>query len=630
MTGEFHRRLPIGAEALPQAGVHFRVWAPVRKKVEVLINSESENPITIEMDREPDGYFSCTAPDVRAGALYRYRLDGKDAYPDPASRFQPSGPHGPSRVIDPASFQWTDNKWPGISLDGQIIYEMHIGTFTREGTFASAAKEFPELAELGITVIEVMPVADFTGNFGWGYDGVCLFAPTRLYGEPDDFRRFVDTAHAHGLGVILDVVYNHLGPDGNYLKQFSPAYFSGKHKTDWGEAINYDGESSGPVREFFSCNAAYWIDEFDFDGLRFDATTQIFDDSSEHILAVMSRKARAAAGGRSIILVAEHESQHVKLVKPRDHGGYGMDAVWNDDFHHTAVVALTGDKSAYYTDYHGNPQEFISSVKYGYLFQGQYYKWQKKRRGTPTFGLKPSVFITYLDNHDQIANSAKGLRCHMRTSPGSYRAMTALILLGPGTSMLFQGQEFASSSRFLYFADHKPELAELVHKGRGEFLAQFPDIATAEGRSLLANPADPETFKQCILDFSERETHKEIYKMHRDLIRLRKGEPVFRSQRLGGVDGAVLGLEAFVLRFFSEDKRDLLLVVNLGPDLHFDPAPEPLLAPPEMMQWQILWSSDHPDYGGTGTPPLETEENWRIPGHAAVVLFPKEQSLNND
>ncbi|MGO9122357.1 MAG: malto-oligosyltrehalose trehalohydrolase [Desulfomonilaceae bacterium] len=552
------------------------------------------------MALDSDGYFSCTAPDIGAGEVYRYRLDGRDAYPDPASRFQPSGPHGPSQVVDPRSFSWTDKKWPGISLDGQIIYEMHIGTFTRERTFTAAAKEIPELAELGITVIEIMPVADFAGNFGWGYDGVCLFAPTRLYGEPDDLRRFVDTAHAHGLAVILDVVYNHLGPDGNYLKQFSPAYFSGKHKTDWGEAINYDGESSGPVREFFSCNAAYWIEEFHLDGLRFDSTSDIFDDGSEHILALMSRKAKAAAGDRSIILIAENEPQNVKLVKPPEQGGYGLDGLWNDDFHHAAKAAITGQNRAYFADYLGTPQELISCMKYGYLYQGQYYKWQKKRCGTPTFGLKHSVFITYIDNHDQIANSARGLRCHERTSPGRYRAMSALMLLGPGTPMLFQGQEFASSSPFVYFADHKPELAALVYKGRREFLARFEDIATEEGQKLIADPADRETFIKCVLDFSERKARKQIYRMHRDLIRLRKNEPAFRSQRVGALDGAVLGSEAFVLRFFSENKRDLLLVVNLGLDLPVNPAPEPLLAPPEGMRWQILWSSEHPDYGGFG------------------------------
>ncbi len=627
MPEEHHRRLPVGAEVLPQGGVHFRVWAPARKRVEVLVNSETERPLAIEMDREPDGYFSATGSDIRSGVLYRYRLDGTDTYPDPASRFQPSGPHGPSQVIDPAGFPWTDNEWPGISLEGQIIYEMHVGTFTPEGTFSAAAKEIPELANLGITVIEIMPVADFPGNFGWGYDGVSMFAPTRLYGEPDDLRRFVDIAHAHGLGVILDVVYNHLGPDGNYLGQFSADYFSRKHKTEWGEAINYDGESSGPVREFFSCNAGYWIEEFHLDGLRFDSTPDVFDDSPEHILAVMSRRARVAAGGRSIILVAENEPQQVKLVKPLDQGGYGMDGLWNDDFHHAAMVALTGVKDFYYSDYFGTPQEFISCMEWGYLYQGQISKLRKKRRGTPTFGIRPAAFVTFLQNHDQIANSSSGLRCHELADPGRYRALTALMLLGPGTPMLFQGQEFGSSSPFLFFADHKPELSTLVYKGRREFLARFARIATDEGQSVIPDPADPEAFRRCVLDLSERESHHPIYNMHRDLIRLRKNESAFSSQRLGGVDGAVLATDAFVLRFFAENKRDLLLIVNLGLDLDLNPTPEPLLAPPEGMRWQTLWSSENPEYGGSGTPPLERSGGWLILGHAAVVLSPLRELL---
>ncbi len=282
------RRLPVGAEVVPE-GVHFRVWAPQRKKVEVMAGKSG-----IELDREEGGYFSGLAEGLEAGALYRYRLDGGDAFPDPASRFQPEGPHGPSQVVDPSAFQWTDGSWPGIGRDGQVVYEMHVGTFTREGTWAAAEKELPELAEIGITVIEVMPVAEFPGRFGWGYDGVDLFAPYHLYGKPDDFRRFVDRAHALGIGVILDVVYNHVGPDGNYLKQFSEDYFTDRYKNDWGEALNFETEPA--VREFFIANAGYWIDEFHLDGLRLDATQDVKDASEDHILAAAVRRAREAAG----------------------------------------------------------------------------------------------------------------------------------------------------------------------------------------------------------------------------------------------------------------------------------------------------------------------------------------------
>src|SRR5205085_7998197 len=428
--------------------------------------------------------------------------------------------HGPSQVIDPSSFRWSDSNWSGVQREGQVLYEMHIGTFTREGSWKSAANELKELAALGITVIEVMPVAEFPGRFGWGYDGVDLFAPTQLYGEPDDFRRFVDRAHATGLGVILDVVYNHFGPDGCYLREFADHYFTDRHETEWGDPINYDDADSAPVREFIIANAGYWIDEFHLDGLRLDATQNIYDDSSDHILAAITRRAREAAAGRDIIIVAENEPQETRLVRAPEQGGYGMDGLWNDDFHHSAMVALTGRNEAYFTDYLGKAQEFISAVKYGYLYQGQWHKWQKQRRGTPGLDLKPAAFVTFIQNHDQIANTATGERAHKLTSPGRFRAMTALMLLAPGTPMLFMGQEFAASTPFLYFADHEANLAELVRKGRAEFLEQFRSYATPETQAILTNPEAVATFEKCKLDFTERERHKQIYDMHQDLLKL--------------------------------------------------------------------------------------------------------------
>jgi maltooligosyltrehalose trehalohydrolase len=620
------RRLPVGAEVLPQGGVHFRVWATGCQRLAVVLEGGGGGGATgqaVSLRPEGNGYFSNGVASAGAGTLYRYRLDDRDTlYPDPASRFQPNGPHGPSQVIDPGAFPWTDETWPGVRLEGQVIYEMHLGTFTQEGTWQAARHELAELARAGVTLIEVMPVAEFPGRFGWGYDGVDLFAPSHLYGTPDDCRRFVDRAHALGLGVILDVVYNHVGPDGNYLERFAAEYFTDRYSTEWGKAINFDGQSAGPVREFFLANAGYWIDEFHFDGLRLDATQNVYDRSPEHILRAIGRRVREAAPGRSTLIIAENEPQQTKLVRPSTQGGYGLDALWNDDFHHSAMVALTGHNEAYYTDYHGTPQEFVSALKWGYLYQGQRYKWQKQRRGTPTFGLKPATFVTFIQNHDQIANSFSGKRCHQLASPGRYRAITAVMLLGPGTPMLFQGQEFGASSPFYFFADHRQELAALVRRGRTEFLSQFPSIACPEIQPRLPDPSDPRTFERSKLDLSERQRHTETYTLHKDLLKLRRQDAVLRAQRPGGTDGAVLGAQAFVLRFFAEDGHDRLLLVNLGRDLHFDPAPEPLLAPPENMAWRTLWSSEDPCYGGGGTPPLETEDNWHIPGEAAVVLLP--------
>ena len=367
------RRLPVGAELLAPGEAHFRLWAPKAQRVEVAIEASTAPNARREfypLTPDDSGYFAGTAP-AEAGSLYRFRLDGGEhLHPDPVSRYQPGGPHRSSCLIDPTQFQWADQSWRGAHLKGQILYEMHIGTFTPEGTWAAAAEQLPELARTGISLIEMMPVADFPGEFGWGYDGVDLFAPCRLYGEPDDLRRFIDRAHSLGIGVILDVVYNHLGPDGNYLKVYSDDYFTDRYHTDWGEPLNFDGTNSGPVREFFLSNARYWIDEFHFDGFRFDATQSIFDESAEHILTALGGAAREAAGERSIVLIAENEPQETKLVRPTAAGGYGLDGLWNDDLHHTALVALTGRNPAYYTDYGGTPQEFISAIKRGLSLPG--------------------------------------------------------------------------------------------------------------------------------------------------------------------------------------------------------------------------------------------------------------------
>jgi maltooligosyltrehalose trehalohydrolase len=617
------RRFPIGAEATP-AGTHFRVWVPKCSRIEAVLESARGHAL----QRDADGYFAGLIETARAGMRYRFRLDDSaDLYPDPASRFQPEGPFGPSQIVDPAAFAWSDHAWKGVGREGQVIYEMHIGTFTAEGTWDAARLVLPDLAAMGITLLEVMPIADFPGRFGWGYDGVNLFAPTRLYGSPDDFRRFVDAAHALNLGVILDVVYNHLGPDGNFLGQFSKDYFSDRYKNEWGEALNFDGPNSGPVREFFLTNAAYWIDEYHLDGLRLDATQQIFDSSPVHFLAELSQRVAAAAPHRRKYIVGENERQEARLVRPREAGGYGLDALWNDDFHHSAVVALTGHNEAYYTDYLGKPQEFISAAKWGFLYQGQYYSWQKSRRGKPALDLEPGNFVNFTENHDQVANTGRGSRMRARTSPGRHRAMTALLLLSPATPMLFQGQEFGATNPFFFFADHHPDLAAKVRVGRREFLGQFPSLADPDAVRHVPDPDSLETFERCKLKAQERRDHVEAVALHRDLLRLRREEAAFRVPKRRGVDGAVLGPEAFVLRFFVENRGDRLLIVNLGADLKLGIAPEPLLAPPEGMTWQVLWSSEAWEYGGSGHADLENEQdNWRIPGEAAVVLAPVRQS----
>jgi maltooligosyltrehalose trehalohydrolase len=619
------RRLPIGAELIGPNETHFRVWAPKADQMEVAIEASAAPETAREfypLDPEKDGYFAGTAP-AEAGTLYCFRLNGIDhLHPDPASRYQPGGPHRSSCVVDPSTFIWNDASWPGVSLPGQIIYEMHVGTFTAEGTWGAAAQQLPELARDGITLIEMMPIADFAGEFGWGYDGVDFFAPSHLYGAPDDLRRFIETAHSLGIGVILDVVYNHFGPDGNYLTVFSDDYFTDRYETDWGTPINFDGINSGSVREFFISNARYWIEEFHFDGFRFDATQSIFDQSEEYILCTIGKAARLAADKRAIILLAENEPQETRLVQPCASGGHGLDGLWNDDFHHSAIVALTGRNPAYYTDYRGAPQEFISAVKYGYLYQGQYYCWQKKRRGTSALGLGPAAFVSFIENHDQVANSATGERVRLTTSPGRYRALTALLLLAPWTPMLFQGEEFGATTPFLYFVDLAESLREPVRQGRFDFLRQFPAIAAPKTQAQLADPFNPETFRRSKLDFSEREKHPQIRDLHRDLIRLRRADKNFSRQERGMVDGAVLGPDCFVLRYFDSLGDDRLLVINLGRAFALEVAPEPLLAPPWLGRWKTIWSSESPKYGGPGEVALETKTGWTIPAEAAVALGP--------
>jgi maltooligosyltrehalose trehalohydrolase len=647
------RRYPIGAELVGENQTHFRVWAPKARRVDVVLEDVAERkPKFCPLAAESDGYFSGAAK-ASAGTRYRFRVNGaENFYPDPASRFQPDGPHGSSCIIDPTKFQWNDANWPGLKLQGQVIYEMHIGTFTKQGTWRAAAEQLPELARIGITVIEMMPVAEFPGRFGWGYDGVDLFAPSHLYGTSDDLRAFIDRAHSLGLGVILDVVYNHFGPDGNYLGVYSDDYLLRGKGHEWGDVINFDGPNSGPVREFFVTNGRYWIEEFHFDGFRFDATHAIQDRSKEYIIVEVGRAAREAAAARSIILIAENDLQESKMVRrrgsesrlqaavdeadvllssrvnaeqtTRSEAGDDLDGMWNDDFHHSAIVALTGQNAGYFGDYSGKPQEFISAAKYGFLYQGQALSWRKVLRGTPTFGIPPEAFVCFIENHDQIANTGPGDRPRFQTSPGRYRAMTALLVLGPWTPLLFQGEEFGASSPFLFVADvGDASIREGTRRGRAELLSPFLSLTEEQTLRTLPAPDDPKAFSQCKLDFSERENNRELYNLHIDLLRLRREDTRFRLQSSGGIDGAVLGPASFVLRYFSENNDHRLLLVNLGERQIFHPASEPLLAPPAGSGWEMLWTSDTQRYGGEGVLATATPEQWILPAESAVALRPK-------
>jgi maltooligosyltrehalose trehalohydrolase len=620
------RRLPIGAE-LSERGVHVRVWAPAWERVTLVLEAPERREIALRA--EGNGYHSLLVDNLDVGARYRFRLgDDPRLHADPVSRFQPDGPFGPSQVIDPDDTAWTDEAWRGITRpEQQVVYEMHVGTFTQAGTWTAAAAHLPFLADVGITTIEMMPINDFPGRRGWGYDGVNLFAPCRLYGTPAELREFIDRAHALGIAVILDVVYNHFGPAGNSHFEFAPKFRNTKVEGEWGDAIDF---STRGVREFFTANAAYWIGEFHFDGLRFDATQALIDDSPSHIVADLVRAARAAAGRRQIWLVGENEPQDVKLVAPLDRGGCGLDALWNDDFEHTARVALTGCTNGYLHDYAATPQAFISALERGFLYQGQLYAWQRNPRGTPTHGLPPMRFVHFLENHDQIANTGFGDRLLATSAPPAYRALAAVLLLGPQIPMLFQGQETGTRAPFRYFVDHGGELDTLVRHGRAEFLTQFANLATPEAQAAIPDPCARATFEQCILDARERDLSAPMVQLHRDLIALRRAYPGFTDQRPGTLRGAVLGSDAFCIRWWHE-QGDRLLLVNLGVTFRESSLPEPLLAPPARMGWRVAWSSEHPTYGGTGTPEPFTHKRLHIPARSAVLLEPDpSKSLRRD
>ncbi len=509
-------------------GVGFRVWAPTAKQVEVLLGPSAQVHV---LARGPDGTFAGIIKGAEAGSRYRYRLDGAGPYPDPASRFQPDGVHAASEVIDPGQFHWTDAGWRGVRLEELLIYELHVGTFTTAGTFAAIIERLPYLRHLGVTAIELMPVADFPGRRNWGYDGVALFAPARCYGRPDDLRLLVDAAHREGLAVLLDVVYNHLGPDGNYLGSFSPYYFSKQHQTPWGDAVNLDGPHSDRVRAFFIENAQHWIHEYHIDGLRLDATHALIDHSPRHFLADLTEQVRHTVSDREVLLIAEDHRNLAHMVRAPADGGWGLDAVWADDFHHQVRRALAGDDEGYYADYSGSMVDVATTLRRGWFFTGQYSQHLGRQRGTDPTGIAPQRSVIFLQNHDQVGNRARGERLHQQIDLAAYRAALVLLLSAPQTPLLFMGQEWAASTPFLYFTDHEAELGRLVTEGRRNEFAAFSAFADPAARARIPDPQAAATFEKSRINWSEivEEPHASILRLHRVLLALRRDEPALQS-----------------------------------------------------------------------------------------------------
>jgi maltooligosyltrehalose trehalohydrolase len=516
----------LGAVPAAEGGTRFQVWAPTTHTVDLVVASGTGTFESRPLTALATGHHTARFADLGPGTRYGYRLDGDGPFPDPASRQQPDGVHGLSCVVDPGRFRWSDTPWTGVALADLVIYELHVGTFTPQGTFAAAAAKLDELRRLGVTAIELMPVADFPGLRNWGYDGAALFAPARCYGSPDDLRAFVDAAHGQGLAVIFDVVYNHAGPDGAYLARFSPYYFTTRHASPWGAGLDLDGPHSAHVRAFFSENALHWIHEYHGDGLRLDATHAIQDDSPRHFLAELSARVHDTTAGRHVHVIAEDHRNLAGMVTPVADGGWGLDAVWADDFHHEVRRLLAGDRDGYYRDFTGTVPDIAETIRHGWFFAGQYSAHLGAPRGTDPSALEPQRFVVCLQNHDQIGNRALGERLHHQISWDAYRAATVLLLLGPQTPLLFMGQEWGATSPFLYFTDHLEPLGRLVTEGRRREFATFTAFADAEARSRIPDPQAAATFEASRLDWRERasEPHASLLRLYREVLSIRQRE----------------------------------------------------------------------------------------------------------
>jgi malto-oligosyltrehalose trehalohydrolase len=480
--------MPFGAEVLGDGSVRFRLWAPAAVRVDLCLESEGQERL-LEMEADADGWLERVTGDAGPGSLYRYRIDGARKVPDPASRYQPQDVHGPSQVVDPAAFDWEDDAWQGRPWEEAVVYELHVGTFSPEGTFRGVGERLDYLVDLGVTAIELMPVADFPGERNWGYDGVLPFAPDATYGGPADLKALIQTAHRKGLMVFLDVVYNHFGPEGNYLHLYAPRFFTERHQTPWGDGINFDGEGSRVVRDFFIYNALYWLQEYRFDGLRLDAVHAIADESKPDILMELAEAVRAGPGReRQIHLVLENDHNAARYLQRRADGApRWYTAQWNDDFHHTAHLLATGERDGYYLDYQDGPAgKLARCLAQGFTYQGEASRFRGGTpRGEPSADLPPTAFVNLLQNHDQVGNRALGERISELASPEALRTLSALLLLAPAPPLLFMGQELMAASPFLFFCDFGEDLAKSVTQGRRREFAHFERFSNPKARQSI-------------------------------------------------------------------------------------------------------------------------------------------------
>lgn len=581
-----HRHaMPFGCIGLDGGGVVFRLWAPAAAGVELCLQ-EGTSERRLMMNSIGQGWHVLDEASAGPGSRYSFRIDGGRKVPDPASRFNPDDVHGPSEVVEPLDFAWQDHAWHGRPWEEAVIYELHVGAFTPAGTFRAACERLDYLVELGITAVELMPVADFPGRRNWGYDGVLPFAPDATYGRPDDLKAFVQAAHARGLMVLLDVVYNHFGPDGNYLHLYAPDFFTERHRTPWGAAINFDGENSRVVRDFFIHNALYWLEEYRFDGLRLDAVHAILDDSAPHILEELAEAVHAGPGKeRRIHLVLENDANQARYLARRGEGARWYAAQWNDDLHHASHVLLTGEADGYYADYADDPARHLARcLAEGFAWQGEPSSYrQGKKRGEPSGGLPPEAFVSFLQNHDQVGNRAFGERLAGLCDPGRLRAAVAAMLLSPQPPLLFMGEEFAAATPFLYFCDFAGELGEAVREGRRREFARFARFSDAATRAAILDPNATATFLASKLDWSclEHAPHQGWHAFYQELLALRARHLAPRLSGTRALGSLILAPGSVRAAWRLGDASTLTLFTNLGAETLAGvalPQAEPLFA----------------------------------------------------
>ncbi len=584
-----------GADVVDE-GVRYRTWAPGKGEVAVVVYDDAGAVVrTVLLSEEPEGYFSGTDVRGRAGDLYKYRFAGKE-WPDPASRFNPGGVHGPSQVVDPRVYQWRDADWKCPPLSELVLYELHLGTFTADGTFLGAVEKLDHLAELGVNAIEIMPVADFPGARNWGYDGVLPYAPARVYGSPNDFRALVEAAHERGLAVILDVVYNHLGPDGNYLGTYSRKYFNPAHKTPWGDAFNFELK---PVRDFFLENPEYWRREFHIDGFRLDATHTIIDTSEMHFLAEVAERVHSLGG----FVTVEDERNEPQLLRSRARGGFGLDACWADDFHHVVRVMLTGVREGYYRSYEGTPEELTATLRDGWLLHGEKRERRTKTSPDECGELPPEQFVFCISNHDQIGNQAFGERLNRSVAPAAFRAASALLCLAPYTPLIFMGQEWATAAPFQFFTDHEDEIGGRVTEGRREEFSGFALFRDPKVRQTIPDPQSQATFLRSKICWEElnQEPHAGTLRLYRELLRLRRMVPALQDRRRENwqVSEVADGIVQIVFGNAGSDQCAVIVDLIGGHE-----------SPSTMNggKWQLLLSTNEARFGGDKASPFAIPE----------------------